>query len=60
VGSPAFYIQVYPFGNQRFKDETAAEKQMDKLRCLLGSRLLLGLEFLVAADVIHTVQDPNL
>ena len=32
----------------------------DKLRLHLGSYLLLGLEFLVAADVIHTILHPGL
>jgi uncharacterized membrane protein len=35
-------------------------KRRERLRHHLGSYLLLGLEFLVAADVIHTVTEPSL
>ena len=35
-------------------------QQKEALRHQLGFYLLLGLEFLVAADVVHTVLTPNL
>ncbi len=35
-------------------------KKRESLRVMFGIRLLLGLEFLIAADVIRTVMDPTL
>lgn len=35
-------------------------RQRDAIRHQLGSYLLLGLEFMVAADVIATIRDPSL
>jgi uncharacterized membrane protein len=43
----------------RFKGMSICSKR-DNLRHHLGSYLLLGLEFLVAADVIHTILHPEL
>ena len=34
-------------------------KRREHIRHHLGSYLLLGLEFLIAADVIHTIVDPD-
>ena len=34
-------------------------KQIQKLRCRLGTYLLLALEFMIASDVIMTVMDPT-
>jgi uncharacterized membrane protein len=41
-----------------FKDETCRQRESTRVR--LGSYLLLGLEFLIAADVIQTVRNPEL
>jgi len=38
----------------------AAEEEKEALRHHLGYYLLLGLEFLVAADILHTVLTPSL
>jgi uncharacterized membrane protein len=35
-------------------------KRREYLRHHLGSYLLLGLEFLIAADIVHTILDPDL
>ena len=35
-------------------------KRRDSIRQQLGSYLLLGLEFMIAADVIATIRDPSL
>lgn len=38
----------------------ASCRKRESLRHQLGSHLLLGLEFMVAADVIATIRDPSL
>ena len=38
----------------------AVSEEKEALRHHLGSYLLLGLEFLVAADIVHTVLTPSL
>ncbi len=45
--------------SRRLKRENICKKR-DVLRYHLSSYLLLGLEFLVAADVIHTISKPSL
>jgi uncharacterized membrane protein len=40
------------------KDATC--RQRESIRIKLGSYLLIGLEFLIAADVIQTVRNPEL
>ena len=35
-------------------------RESGKLRHTLGTYLLLGLEFMVAADIIHTIAKPNI
>ena len=49
-----FYIE-----QARFRGETICESR-ELLRHHLGSYLLLGLEFLVAADIIGTIVSPTL
>lgn len=41
-------------------DNELANQHREKIRNDLGYYLLLGMEFLVAADVIHTVLNPTL
>jgi uncharacterized membrane protein len=43
----------------RFRGQDSLERRED-LRHDLGYYLLLGLEFLVAADIVHTILTPNL
>jgi uncharacterized membrane protein len=43
----------------RFKEEVRLEK-INKIRIDFGYYLLLGLEFLIAADIIHTISAPTL
>ena len=38
----------------------ASEVPLDSIRYSLGRYLLLGLEFLIAADIIRTISDPGL
>src|SRR5215213_9547691 len=45
--------------NERFGGDSALERR-ERLRHDLGSYLLLGLEFFVTADVVHTVLAPSL
>ena len=41
------------------RDRSTCQKR-ESIRHQLGSYLLLGLEFLIAADVIRTIRDPSL
>jgi uncharacterized membrane protein len=43
---------------QGLKGEKTLNKA-NRLRCRLGTYLLLGLEFIVAADIIHTFLNPT-
>ncbi len=45
--------------NKRFKGEMSL-RDNDILRLTLGTYLLLGLEFLIAADIIRTILKPSL
>ena len=49
----AFYVVFYGLFRLFRKDETEALFQ--KIRLRLGRGILLGLEFLLAGDIIHTV-----
>jgi uncharacterized membrane protein len=53
ISAFAFFVLVYAVVQLFRKIE--AENVFRKLRQLLGRGILLGLEFLVAADIIHTV-----
>ena len=53
IGGLAFYVLIYAV-IQLFKN-TETEAIYLKIRRRLGRGILLGLEFLVAADIIHTV-----
>ena len=46
------------FGRKEDNDKTFLKNEL--LRLTLGSYLLLGLEILIAADVIKTIRNPNL
>ena len=35
------------------------ENDKKSIRCRLGTYILLGLEFMIAGDIIHTVLDPS-
>lgn len=52
-------IQFFILEIHRVKGSSICRKR-EMLRHHLGSYLLLGLEFLVAADVIHTISKPSL
>ncbi|MFQ5952214.1 MAG: DUF1622 domain-containing protein [Candidatus Omnitrophota bacterium] len=54
----AFY-QLLLLEYKRFRGENICKKR-EYLRHHLGSYLLLGLEFLIAADIVHTVIRPTL
>lgn len=43
---------------KKSKDET--EEAEEKVRLGIGFNLILGLEFLIAADIIRTIVEPNL
>ena len=45
--------------HRRFREENPCRSR-ELLRHHLGSYLLLGIEFLVASDIIHTIVSPNL
>ena len=46
------FIALIPSGNLNVP--------FDKIRAIIGRYLLLGLEFLVASDIIHTIIQPTL
>lgn len=50
-----FALYALVFGAIRLLKQDAAEKIFHQVRQRLGRGILLGLEFLVAADIIHTV-----
>lgn len=43
-----------------FGDKDLIKLEHEEIRNDLGYYLLLGMEFLVAADIIHTILNPNL
>lgn len=56
-------LGLYELGKHEFhklkgKSETIAP--LHRIRHIIGSYLLLGLEFLIAADIVRTIVDPTL
>ncbi|WP_211233373.1 DUF1622 domain-containing protein [Pontibacter actiniarum] len=43
-----------------FHDATAVMVRQERNRSRLSAYLLLGLDFMLAADIIHTIHDPSL
>lgn len=44
----------------RHASEMVFWTRIRQVRCGLGTYLLLGLEFMIAADIVHTLVDPEL
>lgn len=57
VGVALYELIKVEFGSLRGRDTLDAREM---LRHRLGYYLLLGLEFLVAADIVHTILTPTL
>ena len=58
-GAAVSFVQLLLLEYSRFKGENICRKR-EYLRQHMGSYLLLGLEFLIAADIIHTMIRPTL
>ena len=58
-GAALSIIRVIAMEIKRFRGEIICRRR-EILRHRLGSYLLLGLEFMVAADIIHTIKRPTL
>jgi uncharacterized membrane protein len=52
-------LELVRLEHKRFQGENICRPR-ELLRNHLGSYLLLGIEFLIAADIIHTIISPNL
>ncbi|MBA7501154.1 hypothetical protein ES703_109541 [subsurface metagenome] len=52
-------IEFVRLEHKRFRGENICRSR-ELLRNHLGSYLLLGIEFLIAADIIHSIMSPNL
>ena len=53
-------IEFVQVETRRFKNGGEKAAAFDKIRFDIGVHLLLGLEFLIAADIIRSVVNPNL
>jgi len=58
-GAMLAVLELIRLEHRRFRGENICRPR-ELLRHHLGSYLLLGIEFLVAADIIHTIVSPNL
>jgi uncharacterized membrane protein len=56
--SGALYA-VYEYGLHFFKNDLFLDKQLNLIRLRLGRVLILGLEFIIAADIIGTTTTPD-
>lgn len=50
-----FIKSMYDFIGLRLKNKTVTNKDIQSIRCYLGTYLLLGLEIMIVADIIKTV-----
>ena len=57
-GSIISIIKFIKIEDKRFKGKMSLS-DVDSLRLTLGTYLLLGLEFLIAADIIRTILQPS-
>jgi uncharacterized membrane protein len=53
-------IELARYEYYRLKRRSDSQAMLSRIRHVIGSYLLLGLEFLIAADIIHSVVEPTL
>jgi uncharacterized membrane protein len=44
----------------KFREKNTTHHDMENIRISFGGYLLLGLDFMLAADIIHTIHNPEL
>lgn len=54
------FLEFLQIEVRRFKDASDKAAGFDKVRFDIGNHLLLGLEFLIAADILRSIVNPTL